>query len=211
MYVVKRTGDIVDFSKDKIIQAVLKAMVEVGAHDVALASNIADYVESRNVESISVEKIQDIIEHKLLVSSYKEAAKAFILYRDRRDKIRKADTAIIDGVLKRINARNVENANANVDEYSFSGREKEAGSDVQKIIALDYMMDKEVAAAHRNGLIYQHDLDKYNVGAHNCLNVDIAKLLKDGFSTRNGDVRTASCFMTACQLVAVIFQCQSQI
>jgi ribonucleoside-triphosphate reductase len=113
--------------------------------------------------------------------------------------------------MRRNEAVAVENANANVDENSFSGREKEASSDIQKIIALDYTLSPEVGNAHKNMLLYQHDLEKTNIGMHNCLHVDFKKLFTDGFKTRNGDIRPPSSFSTACQQVAVIFQFQSQV
>ena len=51
----------------------------------------------------------------------------------------------------------VQNSNANVDERSFSGREKEASADIQKIYALENVLSEEVSNAHRNMIIYQHD------------------------------------------------------
>ena len=64
--------------------------------------------------------------------------------------------------------------------------------------------------AHKNMECYQHDLEKTAIGEHNCLNVDQAHLLLNGFNTRNGGVRGARSVSTAMQLVAVIFQAQSQ-
>jgi ribonucleoside-triphosphate reductase len=101
--------------------------------------------------------------------------------------------------MKRTEATAVENSNANVDEKSFSGREKEASADVQKVIALDYTLSPEVSQAHKNMLLYQHDLEKTNIGQHNCLFVDMKKLFTNGFVTRNGDVRPPSNFSSACQ------------
>jgi len=101
--------------------------------------------------------------------------------------------------MRRNEAVAVENANANVDEHSFSGREKEASADIQKIIALDYTLSPEVGNAHKNMLLYQHDNEKTNIGEHNCLFVDFKKLFTDGFVTRNGDIRPPSTFSTACQ------------
>ena len=99
--------------------------------------------------------------------------------------------------MRRTDATAVENANANVDEKSFSGREKEASSDIQKIIALDYTLSPEVANAHRGMLLYQHDMEKTNIGEHNCLFVDFEKIFNNVFVTRNGDVRVPSTFSTA--------------
>ena len=60
-------------------------------------------------------------------------------------------------------------------------------------------------------LIYQHDLEKAVLGEHNCLNVDFDEVFSHGFRTRNGSVRKPGSFSTACQLLAVVFQCQSQV
>ena len=59
--------------------------------------------------------------------------------------------------MKRTEATAVENANANVDEKSFSGREKEASSDIGKMMALEFGgLSEDVAEAHKKMLVYQH-------------------------------------------------------
>ncbi|MBD5496441.1 MAG: anaerobic ribonucleoside-triphosphate reductase [Lachnospiraceae bacterium] len=111
----------------------------------------------------------------------------------------------------KVNATDIENSNANVNEHSFSGREKEANSVLSKHMALELGgLPKEVSEAHKSMLIYQHDLDKAIYGFHNCLNLNFQEIFTYGFATRNGDVRPPASFSTACQLVAVAFQCQSQ-
>ena len=127
-----------------------------------------------------------------------DVAKAYILYREQRSKERIRRSKVINAVMKRNEATAVENANANVDEKSFSGREKESSADVQKIIALDYTLSPVISQAHQNMLLYQHDLEKTNIGEHNCLFIDFEKLFTDGFETRNGDIRPPSSFSTAC-------------
>lgn len=212
MKVIKRDGQIVEFDKCKIEKAILKAMknTEKGV-DNELLKKIADDISNVN-KDIKVEEIQDIVELKLMSSKRKDVAKEFIIYRNERTKIRNSKSDLIKKVYERINATNVENSNANVDENSFSGREKEASGDVQKFIALELDgLTENVANAHKKMLIYQHDLDKAILGQHNCLNVDFGEIFTYGFNTRNGDVRPPSSFSTACQLVAVAFQCQSQV
>lgn len=89
---------------------------------------------------------------------------------------------------------------------------KKVSADVGKMIALDYDgLSKEVADAHKEMLVYQHDLEKAIYGVHNCLNLNFQEIFTYGFRTRNGDVRPPTSFSTACQLVAVAFQCQSQV
>ena len=161
---------------------------------------------------MTVEEIQDIVETKLMKSSRPEVAKDYILYRDKRTVVRDRKNKLVQKVMVRAKSQINEHSNANVDEESFSGREKEASADIGKTIALEYEgLSKEVAEAHKIMLIYQHDLEKAIYGVHNCLNLYFQYIFKHGFKTRNGDVRPPKSFSTACQLVAVAFQCQSQV
>ena len=212
MYVIKRDGTRVLFDINKIVNAINKAMIHVDGslYETETAEEIADIIASEG-KDMTVEHIQDRVEEELMKSSRPDVAKAYILYRDQRTKERDRRSKLIRTVMRRTDATAVENANANVDEKSFSGREKEASSDIQKIIALDYTLSPEVANAHRGMLLYQHDMEKTNIGEHNCLFVDFNKLFTDGFVTRNGDIRPPSSYSTACQQVAVVFQCQSQV
>ena len=212
MYVIKRDGTRVLFDPNKIVKAINKAMISVdGAlYETDTAEEIANLIAYEN-KDMHVEHIQDLVEHYLMKSERSDVAKAYILYREERNKARVRNSKLVAAVMKRNDATAVENANANVDEKSFSGREKEASSDVQKIVALDYTLSPEVSQAHKNMLLYQHDLEKTNIGMHNCLFIDFNKLFTDGFVTRNGDIRTPGSFSSACQQTAVIFQCQSQV
>ena len=212
MHVIKRDGTRVLFNPDKIVRAINKAMVSAygSVYESDTAEEIAELIGSRGVD-MTVEQIQDQVESYLMKSEYPEVAKAYILYRDQRSKERTRRSKLIKAVMKRIEATSVENANANVDEKSFSGREKEASADIQKIIALDYTLSPEVAAAHKDMLLYQHDNEKTNIGEHNCLFVDFNKIFTDGFVTRNGDIRPPASYSTACQQYAVVYQCQSQV
>ena len=212
MYVIKRDGTRVLFDPNKIINAINKAMISVDGslYETDTAEEIAELIGTKN-KDLTVEQIQDFVEEALMKSERPDVARAYILYREERSKERIRRSKLISAVMRRTEAAAVENSNANVDEKSFSGREKEASSDVQKTIALDYVLSREIGEAHKNMLLYQHDLEKTNIGEHNCLQVDFNKLFTEGFKTRNGDIRPPSSFSTACQLVAVIFQCQSQV
>lgn len=217
MNVVKRDEREVIFDKNKIVTAILKAYREVDKdkHDEEAArekaENIAEFVEHKN-KTMTVEEIQDIIESKLMASNRKDVAKAYILYRNERNKARERKSNLIKSVLNRVNSTVDERSNANVDEKSFSGREKESMSEIGKTMALEYGgLSDAVAAAHKEMLVYQHDLEKAVYGIHNCLQLNFQEIFTYGFRTRNGDVRPPTSFSTACQLVAVAFQCQSQV
>lgn len=216
MTVIKRDGREVPFDKGKIQNAILKAAREVdGDLDQVtkrLSSSIALKISDLDSEKLTVEEIQDMVEECLMASRRKDIAKAYILYRNERTKIRERNTALVQRILERANAKVDERSNANVDEKSFSGREKEASASVGKMIALEFGgLSEEVARAHKEMLIYQHDLEKSIYGVHNCLNLNFQEIFTYGFRTRNGDVRPPTSFSTACQLVAVAFQCQSQV
>lgn len=213
MTVIKRDGRKVDFDRDKIIKAVLAAFDEVDS-EIATdakhkASEIATYICSLDNEEISVEQIQDIIEEKLMASKRKDVAKAFVIYRNDRTRVREQNTNLMKSIKEKLTASNVQNQNANIDEKSFGGRVGEASDTVLKQYALDNCMSEMSRNNHLNNEIYIHDLNSYAVGMHNCLSVPFDKLLANGFNTRQTDVRPAQSVNTAFQLVAVIFQLQS--
>ena len=210
MNVIKRDGREVAFDEQKIVDAILSAMreTEIGT-DEALARFIANKIAISN-KDMTVEEIQDLVENYLMSSDRKDVAKQYILYRAERTRKRQMGSDIVRQVWEKTNASNVVNSNANVDEHSFGGRKNEAASAIQKIIALDYNMSPDISAAHKDDWIYEHDLDFYNLGGANCLFLDFKHIFENGFSTRNGDVRSPSSYSTACQQVAVAFQLQSQ-
>ena len=211
--VIKRDGREDVFDKDKISNAIKKAFVEVDGeiNDVSesIADKIANEIASIKKKKMSVEDIQDIVESKLMCSSRKDVAKAYILYRNERTKSRERNSMLIKTVAEKLTAVNVQNQNANVDEHSFGGRVGEASDAVMKQYALDYCMSDMAKNNHLNNEIYVHDLGSYAVGMHNCLSIPFDKLLANGFNTRQTDVRPAQSVSTAFQLVAVLFQLQS--
>lgn len=222
--VIKRDGRKVPFKKNLIMNAIKAAGMEVYAKDVKALDRflfIASYMTDDIVlsikrklfehhdKSIDVETIQDIVEAELLESDYPKVAQAYIRYRQKRTDERQKASEIFQLVKEKLEASNVVNQNANVDEHSFGGRAGEAKNAVLKDYALRYCMSPMSRSNHENNEIYIHDLDSYAVGMHNCLSVPFDDLLAKGFTTRQTDVRPAKSVNTAMQLVAVIFQLQS--
>lgn len=211
--VVKRDGRIVDFDKNKIKEAILKAFKDVDGEISAFAKSkavdISNSIERLSIDNIHVEEIQDIVEDKLMNSSRKDVARAYVRYRYKRELARNDYRSLMDAVSDKLNAKNVQNQNANVDEKSFGGRIGEATDVVTKRYALEYLVSSMARANHENNEIYIHDLNSYAVGMHNCLSIPFDDLLANGFNTRQTDVRPAQSVNTAFQLVAVIFQLQS--
>ena len=216
MKVIKRDGRIVDFDATKIERAILAAFQDVDGEitDYAKekAENIASYIEGYYLdvdETPGIEEIQDLVEKGLMSTKRKDVAKNYILYREERTKIRNANSKLMQNIKEKIEASDVQNQNANVDEYSFGGRMGEARSELMKDYALNYIVSPMAKENHLNNEIYIHDLDAYAVGMHNCLTVPFDMLLAKGFNTRQTDVRPARSINTAFQLVAVLFQLQS--
>ena len=142
-------------------------------------------------------------------SDRKDVAKAYVRYRYKKEVAREVKTDFFDAIGEKLEARNVQNANANLDEHSFGGRVGEAASLMMRQYALDFLMSPMARNNHENNMIYIHDLDHYALGDHNCLTVPVDKLLAEGFNTRQVDIRPANSVSTALQLIAVIFQLQS--
>lgn len=214
LQIKKRNGIVVPFDRERIINAINKAFIEVDGelYEDDTANDIADeikYAVKTSDDVVSVEKIQDMVEDFLMKSERRDVAKAYIRYRYKREIARKGQDDFMKAFSAKVQGSDIENQNANVDEMSFGGRVG-AASDLQmKKYALDYLVSNKSRANHENNEIYIHDLNAYAVGMHNCLSIPFDDLLAKGFNTKQTDVRPAGSVNTAFQLVAVIFQLQS--
>lgn len=212
MKVTKRDGKKVEFNKQKIQIAILKAFLDVDGEETQYAKDkaqeISNLIESMN-KDLTIEEIQDIIVKKLMSSTRKDVATKYVEYRFLHKVARDEHKQFLDAIEEKLTASNVKNQNANVDEHSFGGRMGEMGSAVAKKYALDHIVSKMSRDNHMNNMIYIHDLDSYAIGSHNCLTIPFDKLLANGFNTRQADIRPANSVGTAFQLVAVLFQLQS--
>ena len=210
MTVIKRTGVVETLTKKKIFDSIMKANGCVEDENKLTQKQIKRITESVYVacedfeEPIPIDKIEDMIEKKLMEASGYEVAKKYITYRYEKERVRNNQH-----LTEKLMATNVVNQNANMDEFSFGGRIGEAASHVMREYALNNLLSKKSRENHLNNEIYIHDLDHYAVGDHNCLSIPFDKLLAKGFNTRQTDIRPASSINTAFQLLAVIFQIQS--
>ena len=210
MTVIKRDGKVEDLEPKKILNSIIKANDNVKSDEKLtpkqlkrITDSVVTFCETMD-EPIDIDILEDVIEKKLMEASGYEVAKKYITYRYEKERVRNTKF-----LTEKLTASNVQNQNANVDEFSFGGRMGETASFVTKGYALEQLVSKKARHNHNNNEIYIHDLDAYAVGSHNCLSIPFDKLLAEGFNTRQGDVRPAGCLNTAMQLVAVIFQLQS--
>ena len=216
IYIRKRDNSLVEFDKLKIVNAINGAFLDVDGtlYETDTAQDIAtdiekDILKFQPHEPVGVETIQDWVENYLMRSERPDVAKAYIRYRYKKEVAREHKRDFIDAIAEKLEARNVQNQNANVDEMSFGGRVGEASDVLTKKYALEYQISDMARYNHEHNMIYIHDLSAYAVGMHNCLSIPFDDLLAKGFNTRQTDVRPAGSINTAFQLVAVIFQLES--
>lgn len=219
MQIRKRDGRIKDFSSVRIMEAISLAYKDVFGDESETPEKKCEIFDIGNVvvqkildlnkEIIDVEAIQNIV-IKELYKVNRKVSKSYKKYKEMRNEIREKNSEKNMFYKEILECSNVDNDNANVEQSSFSGRKYRIADNEQKAYALRNLISPDVRNAFEEGYIYIHDLSSYAIGEHNCLFSDNARLLGNGFKTRNGDVRPANSFSTACQLIAVIFQVQSQ-
>ncbi len=183
----KRDGRIVKFEQEKITQAIVKALTASDQGDGKKAKQISDKVASlmqrrfKKTEIPTVEEIQDIVEEVLILEGFAETAKAYILYREQRRKIREASTAIneavemVDQYISELDWQVKENANM---AYSLQGLNHYVTSAVTKKYWLNKIYPEKIRQAAESGDLHIHNLDSL---ATYCCGWDLYDLLVKGF------------------------------
>ena len=200
MQVIKRDGRLMEFKRERIVDAISKAMSHtLEGIDLDLANKIADSVEKQfeNQIQVSVYEIQDAVEKKLMGSSRKEVAQSYITYRYNRDVARKSKTRemFIDIISAKANDITRENANMNAD--TPAGMMMKFASETTKPFVDDFLLSKEVREAVNLGYIHIHDKDYYPTKSLTCLQHPLEKILQDGFRAGHGSSRPAKRIETA--------------
>lgn len=209
--VIKRDGTVQLWDFNKLLSAVKRAF---DAANEQMTDKFVDYLKLEfepylsKGEDLNVEQIHDIVRNLFIKKNKYNVVDNFIRWRKEREEIRESKSDLINDIHKALTASDVQNQNANVDETSFGGRVGEAARIVCKKEALRNMR-KQSRKNHENNEIYIHDLDSWETGMHNCLSIPFDDLLKNGFNTRQCNIRGAKSVNTAFQLIAVIFQIQS--
>ena len=187
----KRDGRLVPFDAGKIESAILKAGHATGEFGENIAQQLTIRVLSLTQMMLSdqtptVEKIQDLVEEVLLNSSFKQTAKAYILYREQRTRVREilnsADCKLINDYLNLQDWRVHENSNM---DYSLQGLNNYISSKVSKTYWFEEIYPREVRAAHDSGQIHVHDS---GIIAPYCVGWDLQDLLLSGFQGAPGKV-----------------------
>lgn len=183
--VIKRNGKKVKFDKEKIINAIEKAFLEVDGEVVdkshQKAKEIAEYIESQD-KSLSVEEIQDIVEDKLMASNRKDIARAYVRYRYKKEVLRKENTTdksvfeLLSGTSEYWN-----NENANKNARSVTTQRDYLAGITSTDITRRFLLDKDIVEAHDAGIIHFHDADYFAQNVlHNCELINLNDMLQNG-------------------------------
>ena len=159
--------------------------------------------------TISINGIQDIVEKTLIRNGFADTAKEYILYRAKRDEIRKSrdsiNKAISDVLMSDSKDSDTKRENANIDGNTAMGTMLQVGANVSKNYYLNNMMSKDIAKAHTDGYIHIHDLDFYKLTV-TCCQIDFEKLVKGGFNTGHGYLREPQSIGSYATLAAIAIQ-----
>ena len=196
--VLKRDGRLVGFNREKIAAAIRKAMLttEQGEDD-TLVNKIADRIEYRGNEQVSVEEIQDMVEMELMKSPRKEVAKSYIAYRNRRSIARKAKTREMFLEIVEAKSNDVTRENANMNADTPAGMMMKFASETTKPFVDDYLLSEQTLWAIRNNYLHIHDKDYYPTKSLTCIQHPLDKILDHGFIAGHGESRPTKRIETA--------------
>ena len=195
--ITKRDGTLADFDSEKIYNAILRAgenTSEFGADEAwMLSAQVMKILSHKFDESLpSVEDIQDIVEEVLISANYFKTAKSYILYREKRNSVRRDGKTVVDvessvnEYLENLDWRIKENANQG---YSNGGLILNVAGKVTANYWLSHVYPHEVGEAHRNGDIHIHDLSML---AAYCAGWSLKNLLREGFNGVPGKVEAGA-------------------
>lgn len=195
--VQKRDGRIVDFDTTLISNAIKKAMDEVSEIDFALADSIANQIKANGNYMLDVDSIQVMVENALMQSSLPDVARAYIIYRHKRDKARnsKSNEVISDIIAAKKNDITRENANMNAD--TPAGMMMKVSSERTKEFTDEFLLSDDVRHLIDANILHVHDKDYYPTKSLTCLQHPIDKLLNNGFRAGHGESRPAKRIETA--------------
>ena len=226
--VLKRNGrKLVDFDKTKIAIAIKKGFDSISIDDEVkytdkdiqkVYKGVIKRVEkiAQDSDKIKIEEIQDLIEDELKKDGYEDVYESFSEYRERRNNSRKLFfdekkthkfLKSIEGLgLKSANDEDAKRENANVDGDTAMGTMLQYGATISKEFAKSYLMKSKFGEAHDDGDIHIHDLDFLAMGTTTCMQIELDRLFKNGFSTGHGFLRCPNDIMSYSALAAIAIQ-----
>lgn len=208
MIVIKRDGQEVNYNRSKIIVAIGKANEEVPEEERISDQEIEEivsYVETRKRKRILVEDIQDIIEQKLMALGKFDLAKRYIVYRYKRELVRRANTTD-DSILSLIKNSNKEvmEENSNKNATAASTQRDLIAGEVSKDLTKRLLLPEKIAKAHEEGILHFHDADYFVQPIFNCCLINIQDMLDNGTVMNGKLIESPKSFQVACTVMTQI-------
>lgn len=224
--VIKRNGKKVEFDGSKIALAIKKGFDSIKKDDEEnkytekdiqkIYQSVISRIQKLEDNKIKIEDIQDMIEEELEKKGYEDVFNSFKDYRERRANSRKLFfdekkthkfLKSIEGLgLKSAHEEDAKRENANVDGDTAMGTMLQYGSTISKEFAKSYLMKPKFAKAHDDGTIHIHDMDFLPMGTTTCMQIELDRLFKNGFSTGHGHLRSPNDIMSYSALAAIAIQ-----
>lgn len=206
--VIKRNGEIVEFNKEKIEVAILKAMkYGSGLVDEQLAKLIAKEIEYSILDkpSVTIYQIETIVYRKLIENGHELTAKAYEGYRAVQSFKRETNTTD-DSILGLVRGTNEEviKENSNKNGYIASTQRDLIAGEVSKDLARRHLIPAHIVQAHDEGVIHWHDLDYTLQQIPNCCLVNLKDMLDNGTVINGKRVDSPNSFLTACTIATQI-------
>ncbi len=208
MKIIKRDGREVDYDRSKIITAISKANAEVPEDEKITEEKIEEivsYIEDRNRKRMLVEDIQDIIEQRLMAEGKFVLAKAYIIYRYKRELVRKANTTdeSILSLIKNSN-KDVMEENSNKNAIVASTQRDLIAGEVSKDLTKRLLLPEKISKAHEEGVLHFHDADYFIQPIFNCCLINIKDMLDNGTVMNGKLIESPKSFQVACTVMTQI-------
>ena len=216
MKVIKRNGQEVNYDRNKIIVAILKANKEVPDKEKVtqqLIDKIIADIEAKDPDTLNVEEIQDYIEQELMSVGKLILAKKYIIYRYTRELVRKANTTD-DSILSLIKNSNkdVMEENSNKNATIVSTQRDLIAGEVSKDLTKRVLLPEEIVKAHEEGVLHFHDADYFLQPVFNCCLINIQDMLDNGTVMNDKLIESPKSFQVACtvmtQIISVVASSQ---
>ena len=213
MIVIKRDGREVDFDRSNIFNAVYKAFEQLNKPSdeaTQIAGKIANEIEAGCKNGCSVEDIQDIVEKKLMASSHKDVAKAYINYRYQKGQDRALRENLeerYERLQKLITGRDEESnkENSNKDTRIIPTMRDYIAGFTCRELATKVVLPPDIAKAHEEGIIHYHDTDYSPVmPMTNCCLINLEDMLQNGTVISGVKINKPHSFRTACTITTQI-------
>ncbi len=212
----KRDGRTVPFAPEQIEKAIAKSFMASGSQKSIETANelcaivVDELNRNENIPSVpSVEQVQDVVEQVLIDRGFVRSAKAYILYRAERSRVREMNTRLMkifeDIAYKDASQSDIKRENANINGDTAMGSMLKFGSEGSKQFYEMYVLDPKHSEAHRNGDIHIHDMDFYTLTT-TCCQIDLNHLFHNGFSTGHGVLREPNDIQSYSALACIAIQ-----